>query len=484
MLKSIIGYLKSGVLQYVFLRYFTFGLQFLSIMLIAKALGEHQYGIYSFILLVLQYYAYHNLGVNFSLNKSIAIKKSNEKLVKLLWGNAMLIGTICSFILLLVGALLYFFPIASLESKYNFSNYAIITSIIGVLTSYNNLFLIIYRIHGKLSKINLFQAIVPSAILLVAAFYWNSANVNHILFATVMAHLISLVVFIHKSPNPLRIIYNKLIFRSLVYRGFHLLMYNVSFYFILVSARTLVSVYYSVEELGYYTLANSFCIAVVLSGKAFSFIFFPKLINRFAKNTHNENIALIERIRSIYISLLNLVVILSLIILPVITYFIPEYRDILYVYKILIIAQIIFNNAFGYSTYLISSNKENILMRSGFMAIGTVLIIGYFFTLLGFGFQYIAVAVIFAALVYTFIVLYFANKKLNKYPVFFSLVRHEFPIRLLIPMMIITVAVIANENIYLPTLALIAFMWLNRNHIKGIVLEAKKVILDKNALNI
>ena len=65
---NILGLLRSPSSVYVIFRYGTYIVQFLNSILLAKALGDIKYGIYSFVFLIMQYMSYSNLGINESLN--------------------------------------------------------------------------------------------------------------------------------------------------------------------------------------------------------------------------------------------------------------------------------------------------------------------------------------------------------------------------------------------------------------------------------
>ncbi len=61
---------------YVIIRYVTYAMQFANAILLARYLNEFYFGVYSFIMLVMQYMSYSNLGINESLNTEYAARKT------------------------------------------------------------------------------------------------------------------------------------------------------------------------------------------------------------------------------------------------------------------------------------------------------------------------------------------------------------------------------------------------------------------------
>ena len=76
---NILGLLRSPSSVYVIFRYGTYIVQFLNSILLAKALGDIKYGIYSFVFLIMQYMSYSNLGINESLNTEYAVSKDGDR---------------------------------------------------------------------------------------------------------------------------------------------------------------------------------------------------------------------------------------------------------------------------------------------------------------------------------------------------------------------------------------------------------------------
>ena len=294
----IVDCFKSETLRYVFLRYVTYAIQFVITILLAKKLGENSFGIYSFILLFQQYASYANLGVNESLNVEYAKYYSkSEVLSHSIWGASWLISTFLSVLLILIGYV-FFLIYPNFGSSYDIQKYAILLLIYCSLTNQNKIYITYYKLHGQLWKLNV-QQLLPNILLFCLIFLFSKVNISLILIALIFGNFISLIIFRINMPGLMTWSTKIVIYVRLVSKGISLLLYNMSFYFITLTASSLVSYYYSVRDFGEYSLANSISNAVTMAGGAFLFIFYPKMISKFSTKNREDHRLFIERIRYI-----------------------------------------------------------------------------------------------------------------------------------------------------------------------------------------
>ena len=139
--------LKNNIIKFIFTKYLTFALQMLNSILIAKKLSINLFGIYGFAILILQYFSYSNLGLNYSYSViSSSIKKDANYNKNDLISTSLNLQIIISLVLLIV------FLIGSklnLFNKYNFNDYFFILIIITILQQINILLVNIFRIENK-----------------------------------------------------------------------------------------------------------------------------------------------------------------------------------------------------------------------------------------------------------------------------------------------------------------------------------------------
>lgn len=150
----------------------------------------------------------------------------------------------------------------------------------------------------------------------------------------------------------------------------------MSFYFITLTASSLVSYYYSVRDFGEYSLANSISNAVTMAGGAFLFIFYPKMISKFSTKNREDHRLFIERIRYIYILAIDIVTIISVILIPLVGIILPDYTMLIELFALLMLGKLFNNATSGYATYLITKSRERELIVIGFSSILLMLVMG------------------------------------------------------------------------------------------------------------
>ena len=470
---------ESKTLHFVSFKYFAYFLQIINSIAIAKYLGVYAFGIYSFINLVTQYLNYTNIGIYFSLNTILSVKKKNNYLSKKIWETSLGLTAIISFILVVIGFVISNTNIEALD-KYSFSEYSFLIFTIAVLYNFNILFSNLFRVYGKLNQINFAEFIGPFLILCAVIYYRVELKVIHILTAILIKNIFSLINFIYYNPLHLRFKVNSKLKCILILRGINLLLYNLSYAFILIMARSIVSYFYSVEDLGNFSLANSFSLNLIMAIGAFSFLFYPKMIYRFSKIKHNKNDSsnFINEIQSVYVTGINFISIISLLGVPIFTIYLPEYTNMASLFKILIIAQIFINSSYGYSIYLIANGKEIILTKIGFVSIICLGITGSLCALLGFDIQLFSFTIIICSFIYTSLIIYKVRLQLQlKNPLKFS----EFSFRSVVPLSIVLISVIIKDDFVLILLALLFYLMFNIKQLLILFKKAVPLILKKDA---
>ena len=103
-------------------RYFVFFIQFANFSFISIKLGVYYFGVWSFILLFLQYSTYSTLGIEYSLNILLSTKKRSDSFNSTIYSNGVLVLFSISILTLLLCFGVMFFDI-SLFSKYSFKHY-------------------------------------------------------------------------------------------------------------------------------------------------------------------------------------------------------------------------------------------------------------------------------------------------------------------------------------------------------------------------
>jgi O-antigen/teichoic acid export membrane protein len=475
----IIKIIRSSTIQFVIIRYISYGLIFINSILLAKYLGSFYFGIYGFIMLFFQYLTYTNFGINHSLNTILAIKKNKGLLSQTIWSTSLSLNLLISIVIIVINYLLIrIFP--DLFNKYSYISYSALIIAVGILANTNNLFSGLYRIYSSLSKIN-FQLFFPQFIVFVLVLVTKEKmKIEYILYSMLVVYVLAVILFMIKPPLKITLSFNRTIAKVLLKRGINLLLYNLSSNFIITASATIVSIFYIVATFGQYKFAQSVSSATLMAAGAFGFVFYPKMLNRFSIKNNADILVFISNMNGIYIGALNLLSFLALLICPLIHLVLSEYTVMLGVYKFLVLAQIFANLSIIYQTYLVAQNMEKYLNIYGFLAIGIVVIISLLFSVLHFTFEYIALSVVFGSAFYSYMSIKKSMDLLEQD--FKKLIPGILNYKLIIPILFMLVSIIINDNIITPFFALGIYLILNNNGITKIIQGFKTLINDKSII--
>jgi O-antigen/teichoic acid export membrane protein len=469
---------QSKIFGYVANKYLVYGIQFISSFFLAKYLGVYYLGLYGFIQIMLQYFSYSNLGVNYSLNLFLSVKEYSKYDKNQIWSVSLLITAAVSLALFAAAVFFYAFDIKLFE-KFHLPDYIFLIVIIIVLRHIGLLYTNLYRIFGKLNKINIYTALPPIGIFISLFFFKSEGLFYAILYAQILAYAAAMLIFARKSPLKFSLEYSREIPPLILKKGFNLLLYNLSFYLMMLLSRTMVGAFYSVEILGYFTFAYSLMTAVLMLIDSLNFVFYSKILKRFSElREKTEIIELLDKIRSLYIFGINLTGFLSFAFLPLLSLALPEYSESLSSFKILMVAQIIINNNFGYSTLLISRGMEKKLMKIGFVSILAIFIFGMLFAaIFKMNYEFVALATIFGAVIYSVLTLREGNKMLNRPQSSKVIMSELFPLKYCISYGIILASALTDVYAtYSGMLAFVIFAFLNYRELSGLKANVDKIL--------
>ncbi len=393
---------ESSTLQFMTSRYAGYGLNFVRGILLATFLGPQMFGVWGFLMLMQQYLSYTSLGLQYSITVELATNSmvKPEKQVKFLGSAfAMTIFISCGLVLLGVGIQASRIPVFE---KYFFSQYALLLSVIVGLYHFQQLLTNIYRVYGKLTRIavsEITSAVIPLAAVMI---FRNSDLINAVLVALVLSGFLSIGIFLVRAPFKIVFGFDLGYWKQLLAIGVPLLVYSASFYVITVSARTIISIFYPVEIMGYYSLANTITTATLLGLNAVSWVIFPDILSR----THSaipDDLAMgvVRRVNDLYGTSVFLAVFGVILGLPVLFFFLPQYQPAADTLSVLLLSQAILSISFGYNCVAIA-RKEH-LKVSGISIIAALVVTGLslLFVWFKFNFTWIAVAVLVGAFVFT-----------------------------------------------------------------------------------
>ncbi|MDG0972633.1 MAG: oligosaccharide flippase family protein [Crocinitomicaceae bacterium] len=420
--------LKNKVVGYTFSRYAIYALQFVNTFMLAKLLSPFDFGIWSFTQLIIMYFAHIDFGIPSSFNALVSIHKQSTKFVTFNFNAALtLTALVCGLVIVFFASsqLMGF----SIGTKYKFDTYLIYVVIIIVLSYFNRVFMNLYRVYNRLKEITFFQAVVPIA-MLGAYILFKEDLIYYLLMGMIFANVAALLLFLYNSPLSVKFNFSKKLLTQIQKSGLYFFIYNASFYFILLTTRSIIGYFYSVEEFGLFNFAFSLANIIELTLSAFVFLIFPKMINRLANSDDETAINSINFMQSNYTVLVSLMSYFAIALFPIFIVFFPAYQNSVIAFYLILLTKLIYTNCFGAPVLLMARKKERKIAGIAFFAliinVLAALSIVYFcnvsyqFAILGTGITYT---------IYVLIINRMSFKELNSYNGFFALLCYTLPLK-------------------------------------------------------
>lgn len=475
---------KNKVIHYISSRYVTYFIQFINSLLIAKHLGPYYLGVWGFITLIIQYLNQINLGIPHSTNAIISIHKKKEWYVEKVIGSSltMIIGLSIILIICFVGN--YLFNI-NLGAKYSFNTYAPAVLLIGILAYFNTIFSGIYRVYGKLFEIAFNQTSYPVITLVTILLYKGKNLIWALVLAYLFAFLLSFILYIYRSPVKIKPILICRLIKKIQIKGWHLFLYNTSFYLIMISTKSFISAYYPIEEFGYFTFAFALANVALLLLQSFSFLIQPKLLNRFASASIESISKILNLVRDAYITTSHLLIHIVILIIPIFLTFFPQYHASKDAFRIIALTVVLYTNSFGYSGVLISKGKErNLGLIAIFALIINVLLLYFLINYLHVSFNKAVISTICAYFLYVLLVGVHSNSILYYRLSFSNYFFKIFSIKLFIPYFTSLFLALSSSHDYYFIIPIILFIIFNRKSFKHIKKILQDIVLRPHLINI
>ena len=457
MLKYIRLSLKNKVVWYILTRYATYGIQFVVSLLCAAKMGPYYFGIWGFVLLLLNYMQQINLGIPHSANILLVQERNNPHSFAVYESTSFYAqGILC------VGVAV--FAIVNMIWEYPFLNkYSIgwlfyVVCFIAMAAYMVQICTTIYRIKHKLLEIAISQSIVPLLMLLSLFSASGKDLVRWFTLAYLIGFSFSLLLFFLRGKISLKGRPNSNSFYNIYSKGFFLFVFNACFCLIIISTRTVVSSEYTVSEFGYFTFAYTLADAVILLLAAISFLLFPKSIEKLHTSNLTQVKNTIELLRINYMTFTHGLMYIAFFVFPIITRFIPKYLPALPAIYMMALALIMNTMVCGYSDYLMAQNKEKILASVSFLSLVVNILLALIFAIMiKCTFEYIIIATIISYFFFSLTCVYLGLKHMGSSISAVCVITECFPLRLLIPFLI-SVLFIILWNFWLLPLPFLSFV--------------------------
>ncbi len=437
-------------------------------------LGPYYFGLWGFITMVIEYLKYSTLGIQHSLNVELStIEKEEEKnkdVISKLIGNSLISTLILSSILTIPAVIIYYNGFG-FGAKYNLEQYIFLIVAFIIFNNVSLIYINIYRSYINLPRI-IFSELIFGILPFVTIFFFKGENLLlALLFAMLFARVISIAMFAIKFPFPFSLSFNFDLAKKLIYVGFGLLIYNVSYTLVFLSARTIVSIFYNVEEMGYFTLAFTITSATLMGLNAITFVVYPKILYKLRDGQDNEEaISTVLKYSKIYSTVVSLIILFVIMIAPLVFIFIEEYSPIATALNFLLLAQAIYSYSYIYASMSFARKKQYEVAKFSLILLAIIfciyLVLGY----LQIEYKYIALVIILYVTIYSVWQMKFGNFLLDNMQTYTQALQQLFPLKVLIPFIVIFFCNMVDKPIY-SGIAFILFISLNFKEIRFTIYE-------------
>lgn len=476
--------LKNKLIVYLFSRYGTYALQFVVSLIIANKLGPIYMGVYGLVQLLINYIGQFHLGISHSLNVLMVHNKNDKHLCDEYVANSLILYFILS-IFIIIFYLFYIISGVHFATEYNIDSYLLPICLIAIFQYFKGVSYTVLRVRNMVHQLTIIQSSEVVLYFFSTLFFDGKELITALVFSQLLSYSSSLLIAYWSNvlPSFHSFNYRVNIQRAILTKGFFLFLYNVSFYFILISIRTLVSANYSVSEFGMFTFAFNIAHAVLLLLDSLSIVVFPKIIDLLSSDDSKVIKKTIDTLRITYISTSHLLIYIALLFYPLLVLIMPKYEDSLTSMNLIALAVLTNTNSFGYSTFLIAQNKERLAAKFSIYALVLNILLGvllvYTFHV---SFSYVILATLFTYLFFSFVVVTSGKKILGSLN-WCSTFKDFFPLRLLIPFSTALVLSIFRIQ-YLIWVPLICYLLLNFNDLFELKRIARKLIYNPNVTDV
>lgn len=477
--------LSNKVLLYLVTRYITYGLQFISSILIAFKLGPELFGQWSFVLLIITIFNIVDFGISNSVSVLLVHNRENKEAVERYISSSLFVNIIISFLVIILCLAVYFFNIP-LFAKYNAYKYLPLVAFVIISAYFNKSLASIYRVNNKLFEVAFYQSVIPALLFIAVVFYSKISNLWLLVGIYALGNFFSILVFIFRSKFLRYVTFNRNATRILFNKGFWLFFYNSSFYLIFYLSSVIVSIYYTVSIYGKFNFVHTLSNSVVLLIDAFSFIIFPKVIDKLRTT---DKIVCKDSIYNIRVNYTTIVGLLLYGVLPLLHFVLiitPQYTDTDRALCMSAVSLVPYSYCFGINSFLIAQNKEVKLAKISTLCLLVNTLI-MFILVLVFKVHYslIYLSIIISYIIYTLLCSNAMCFMLDDDRSILHTILTAFPIRSIIPFVLaLTLSLLASEKYILLGLPFVCFVVLNRKQILIVIRSIISIINSPNIVDV
>lgn len=427
-------------------RYLTYALQFVTTLIVAIKLGPQDFGIWSFVLLIINFFNIVDFGISNSLNVLLVQERSSKsQCTRYISASAIIISILSALVIFTYALIRCINP--EIINKYNAWQYLPIILFVVILSYFNKSFSAVYRVENKLLEIAIYQSLVP-VLLFLSIVIFHESPLWYMVGSYLAGHVIILIVFLRNGLATFKQAPTYQDIKTISFKGFWLFLYNSAFYLIMYLTLLFVSNYYQVEEYGKFNFAYTLSNSIFLLVDAFGFIVFPKMLDKLKSKDYNQCRSAINMVRSNYMTLVYSLVLLALPFFELFCSFIPKYTDCGRALCLSAIALLPYVNAFGMNTFLIAQNKERVLSFLSFtLLLINAILLFVFKTFMKFPYDLFFLSPMILYVIYTISCAMLTRRKMGYESNIIETLKLSFPLNSMVFILISLICVILSYSL-------------------------------------
>lgn len=462
--------MKNPIIIFVSSRYIIYALQFIRGMGIAYVLGPELYGIWGFLMLIQSYLSYGTLGVEYALNVILSTEKNiDNKTIQQYYGTSVIIITFVIVPLIILATAIQFDRVNIFE-EYQFSRYAILLAFLVATTYFQQIFVNIYRYYGLLQDIVYVEFITALFTILPIIIFSGEELISILLGIFFLTAFLGNTYYLIKSPIRMDVTWNRSTLYYLLILAIPLFGYNFVANLMTMLSRTIISQYYSIESLGFYTFAFNISNSVFLGISAISWAIFPEILSGMRKGLDDITVInLLHKTNRLFGDAAFMIVMIVILFSPIIFLFLDSYRPVIGLLGVLLISQAVGALMFGYTSLLYSRRKIFLLILINIIGVAFGIGLSLIVSSNGISYHYIAVAVVIGQLLQLFILIRATMFIINFNSSFWEITRKLFTAGRVCGFVFVLGGVIIGPATYWNMSGAVIFMIFDRDHIRSVI---------------
>lgn len=476
-------FFSNKIVLYMSSRYITYILSFIVNIYIAGLLGPTYYGIWAFLLMVFHYFNVVELGIPNAVQVLLVQNKDKKDVSASIEKTGTVLIAVLSLVTIVIASYYSFGGISKAhELNVGWLFYAI--CLCGFLNYFTSLYDKIYRCRNRLFELGYKQTSVVFLLAFSVLFFRG----ENLLYGLVISYIVwcgsSFLLFITRGGLVMSGSFRKEIAVLIINKGIYLFLFYSGFSLIMITTRTFISTNYTIDEFGCFSFAYLLGHAVFQCVQAFSVVTITKLIDRYHSPEKSIVLSTIRIVRENYVTMFHFVIYIAMLVFPLVVHFLPKYSSALVSMNLCALMMILYTNAYGYSTYLVASNKEKklaLIAVSSFLL--NVVLCVVLIKLLHVKYDYVVFSTMVAYMFYAYLCSYFGRGELNLSTNFISVLLDCFPFKLLVPFVIAVSIALVNKQqfVFLPVLV---FVIMNLATMTSMYKMIKKMIINPQIVDI